>query len=176
VFERDLRHFYDGVLGGAEHLKYFEPMGKKSRGAASEPRQQYAALPWRMGDGVEILLASSRDTRRWVIPKGWPMKGREPHIAAAIEAQQEAGLTGKIEKTKIGSFHYQKRMKNGAAILCRVDVFPMRVLRQAKHWPEQGQRVTQWFTYADAAEEVSESELRALILAFGEGKLLPGKA
>jgi len=49
-----------------------------------------------------------------------------------------SGLKGKIEKTKIGSFHYQKRLKNGAVILCRVDVFPMQVLRQAKHWPEQG--------------------------------------
>ena len=148
---------------------------KKPKGAdGGEPRQQYAALPWRLvGEGVEILLASSRDTRRWVIPKGWPMKGRKPFMTAAIEAREEAGLTGKIEKTKVGSFHYQKRLKNGAVILCRVDVFPMRVLRQAKHWPEQGQRVTQWFTFEDAAEEVSEIELKALILAFGKGKLSP---
>jgi 8-oxo-dGTP pyrophosphatase MutT (NUDIX family) len=157
-------------------MKYPKLATKKSQGASDgEPRRQYAALPWRiLGDGVEILLASSRDTRRWVIPKGWPMKGRKPYMTAAIEAQEEAGLKGKIEKTKIGSFHYQKRLKNGAVILCRVDVFPMQVLRQAKHWPEQGQRVTQWFTYADAAEEVSEVELKALILAFGKGKLSPG--
>jgi 8-oxo-dGTP pyrophosphatase MutT (NUDIX family) len=157
-------------------MKYPKLTGKKSQGAGGgEPRQQYAALPWRiLADGVEILLASSRDTRRWVIPKGWPMKGVKPHAVAAIEAQQEAGLTGKIEKTKIGCFHYQKRLKNGAVILCRVDVFPMQVLRQAKHWPEQGQRVTQWFSYADAAEEVLEVELKALILAFGKGKLAPG--
>jgi 8-oxo-dGTP pyrophosphatase MutT (NUDIX family) len=156
-------------------MKYFKLAGKTSRRAGGEPRRQYAALPWRiLGEGVEILLASSRDTRRWVIPKGWPMKGRKPYMTAAIEAQEEAGLTGKIEKTKIGSFHYQKRLKNGAVILCRVDVFPMQVVRQAKHWPEQGQRVTQWFAYTDAAEEVLETELKALILAFGEGKLSPG--
>jgi 8-oxo-dGTP pyrophosphatase MutT (NUDIX family) len=156
-------------------MKFPKPTGKKTLGAGGEARQQFAALPWRrVGGDVEILLASSRDTRRWVIPKGWPMKGREPHMTAAIEAREEAGLEGKIEKTKIGAFHYQKRLKNGAVIPCRVDVFPMRVLRQAKHWPEQGQRVTQWFDYADAAEEVSETELKTLILAFGEGKLPPG--
>jgi 8-oxo-dGTP pyrophosphatase MutT (NUDIX family) len=157
-------------------MKYPKLTGKASQAAVGgEPRLQYAALPWRLvGAGVEILLASSRDTRRWVIPKGWPMKGVKAHMAAAIEAREEAGLTGKIEKTKIGSFHYHKRLKNGADILCRVDVFPMQVLRQAKHWPEQGQRVTQWFTYADAAEEVLETELKALILAFGKGKLSPG--
>ena len=137
--------------------------------------RQVGALPIRFVDGrPEVLLLTSRERGRWVIPKGWPMKGREPHMTAAIEAREEAGLEGKIEKTKIGAFHYQKRLKNGAVIPCRVDVFPMRVLRQAKHWPEQGQRVTQWFDYADAAEEVSETELKTLILAFGEGKLPPG--
>jgi 8-oxo-dGTP pyrophosphatase MutT (NUDIX family) len=157
-------------------MKNSKLAGKASQAAVGgEPRLQYAALPWRLvGEDVEILLASSRDTRRWVIPKGWPMKGFKPHVAAAIEAREEAGLTGKIEKTKIGSFHYHKRLKNGADIHCRVDVFPMQVLRQAKHWPEQGQRVTQWFTYADAAEEVLEAELKALILAFGKGKLSAG--
>jgi 8-oxo-dGTP pyrophosphatase MutT (NUDIX family) len=156
-------------------MKYPKVQKKKAPGG-DEPRQQYAALPWRIGAGVEILLASSRDTRRWVIPKGWPMKGRKPHATAALEALQEAGLIGKIEKTKIGSFHYHKRLKNGAAILCRVDVFPLQVLLQRKRWPEKGQRVTQWFTCADAAEEVTEPELKALILAFGRRKLLPAGA
>ncbi len=144
---------------------------KKKAPEGVAPRRQYAALPWRIGAGLEILLASSRETRRWVIPKGWPMRGRKPYAAAALEAWQEAGLIGKIEKTAIGSFHYYKRLKNGAVIPCRVDVFPLQVLRQHKRWPEQAQRVTQWFPYAVAAEQVMESELKALILAFGEGKL-----
>jgi 8-oxo-dGTP pyrophosphatase MutT (NUDIX family) len=141
---------------------------KKSDGGGPEPRTQYAALPWRLAEGVEILLASSRDTRRWVIPKGWPMKGRKPHATAAIEAMQEAGLLGKIEKIKIGAYHYQKRLKNGAALTCRVDVFPLRVVRQRKNWPEKNQRVTQWFPYETAAAQVVEPELKVLILAFGE--------
>ncbi len=133
-----------------------------------EPRAQYAALPWRLGERVEILLITSRDTRRWVIPKGWPMKGRSPHGTAAMEASEEAGLLGKIEKKKLGSFHYRKRLKNGAVLLCRVDVFPMRVNRQRKIWQEMHQRVTQWFPLTTAAEQVVEPELKELILAFGE--------
>jgi hypothetical protein len=35
----------------------------------------FAALPWRIGeDGMhQVMLLTSRETRRWVIPKGWPM-------------------------------------------------------------------------------------------------------
>ncbi|MCC3243962.1 NUDIX hydrolase [Methylocystis sp. WRRC1] len=140
---------------------------KKADGAAT--RVQYAALPWRISEeeGVEILLATSRDTKRWVIPKGWPMKGRKPHIAAAIEATQEAGLHGKIEKTKLGDYEYDKRMKGGASVTCRVEVFSLRVERQRKKWPEKGQRVTHWFPYRIAAEQVDELQLREIILAFG---------
>jgi 8-oxo-dGTP pyrophosphatase MutT (NUDIX family) len=148
---------------------------KKLNGRTTEARTQYAALPWRASAaGVEILLATSRDTRRWVIPKGWPMKGRKPHIAAAIEAVQEAGLLGKIEKVKLGEYFYEKRIKGGGAFLCRVEVFPLRVERQRKNWPEKKQRATTWFPYRLAAEQVEEPDLRGLILAFGAAPKEPG--
>lgn len=151
-------------------MKITTGLGKRKPHEAAEPRTQYAALPWRkMGEKLEIMLLTSRETRRWVIPKGWPMKGRKPYAAAALEALQEAGLVGKIEKKSIGCYHYRKRLKNGAALLCRVDVFPMRVLRQRKNWPEKSQRTTQWRDYADAAQEVAEEELQEIILVFGEG-------
>jgi 8-oxo-dGTP pyrophosphatase MutT (NUDIX family) len=96
------------------------------------------------------------------------MKGRGPHETAALEASEEAGLLGKIEKKRLGSFHYRKRLKNGAVLLCRVDVFPMRVTRQRKIWLEMHQRATQWFPWAIAAKQVVEPELKELILGFGE--------
>jgi len=39
---------------------------------------QFAVLPWRIGEGGkrQIMLLTSRETHRWVIPKGWPMIGR----------------------------------------------------------------------------------------------------
>lgn len=136
-------------------------------GAGAETRVQYAALPWREeGESVEILLATSRDTRRWVIPKGWPMKGRKPHIVAAIEAAQEAGLNGATEKSKLGDYHYRKRIAANVSVWCRVEVYPMRVQLQRKKWPEKKQRVTQWFAQKIAAGLVDEPELRQLILEF----------
>lgn len=146
------------------------PKSKKKSNRPASPRLQYAALPWRVSEehGVEILLATSRETKRWVIPKGWPMKGRKPHIVAAIEAQQEAGLHGRVEKSRLGEFEYEKRMKGGGLVDCRVEVYAMRVERQRKKWPEKGQRVTYWFPFAVAAEQVDEPGLREMILAFGK--------
>lgn len=143
----------------------------KRKSLDSEPRQQFAALPWRNGEaGLEFMLLTSRDTRRWVIPKGWPMKGRKPHMTAALEALQEAGLLGRVEKKPIGCFLYRKRLKNGAVLLCKVDVFPMRVLRQRKNWPEKNQRLTRWTAQAEAADFVAEAELKEIILSFNKAK------
>lgn len=131
-----------------------------------EPTIQYAALPWRSGKTLEVMLITSRETRRWVIPKGWPMKGRKSHATAALEALQEAGILGKIEKAALDAYHYQKRLRNGATLLCRVDVFPLRVARQRKNWPEKHQRTTKWFPCSKAARLVDEPKLTKLIKGF----------
>ena len=132
------------------------------------PRRQFAALPFRCGldQQIEVMLVSSRETRRWVLPKGWPMRGHKPHMVAAIEALEEAGLTGKIAKKPIGSFHYLKRLPNGAGLTCRVEVFAFRVTKQRKNWLERDQRTTGWFPIAEAAGLVAEPELGSLIAAF----------
>ena len=61
-----------------------------------EPRAQFAALPWRRraDAGIEVLLITSRETRRWVIPKGWPIKGKSSAKSAAREAFEEADQKG----------------------------------------------------------------------------------
>ena len=144
-----------------------QPLNDAPPTQGTDPRNQLAALPWRLGKkGLEILLISSRETKRWVIPKGWPMKGKKPHAAAAQEAREEAGLVGKIGKAPIGSFHYIKNLQNGAAVMCRVDVFPMQVEKQRKSWPERDQRITRWFLADEAAGLVREPELSALIRDF----------
>jgi 8-oxo-dGTP pyrophosphatase MutT (NUDIX family) len=130
------------------------------------PRVQYAALPWRRAEGVEILLVSSRQTRRWIIPKGWPVAGLEPHAVAAREAFEEAGVTGEIDPSALGHFHYLKRRKDGTAQNCLVQVFALEVERQAETWPERSERTTQWFKADAAAEAVEESELKGLIRDF----------
>jgi len=59
-------------------------------------RQQYGALCFRQTEGaaVEILVIPSRDSGRWIVPKGWPMKRKKPY-EAAIEAWEEAGIRGR---------------------------------------------------------------------------------
>jgi 8-oxo-dGTP pyrophosphatase MutT (NUDIX family) len=131
--------------------------------------RQYAALPYRAADGgLEILLVTSRDTHRWVIPKGWPLKGEKPRLSAAREALEEAGVVGKIGKAAIGDYAYVKRLKNGAPLACEVEVFALKVIRQRKRWPEQGQRTAHWFALAEAAAVVHEPELQKLIKRFGK--------
>jgi 8-oxo-dGTP pyrophosphatase MutT (NUDIX family) len=130
---------------------------------------QYAALPWRQaGRRIEILLVTSRETRRWVIPKGWPMKGRAPHEAAAIEALEEAGICGEIHPTAIGSYRYLKRLKGDDAIPSQVIVFPLEVVSHLEHWKEKGQRESRWFPYPKAAALVAEPALKRLIRDFGQ--------
>lgn len=139
-------------------------------GAVKKPvkRKQYAALPWRYtGAGREVLLISSRDTGRWVIPKGWPIKGLSPAETAAREAYEEAGLGGMVSKKPIGAFEYGKRLDNGVVQPTTVEVFSFEQLVQHPDWPEQGQRKLQWFSVPEAAEAVQEPELKRIIRKLG---------
>lgn len=112
------------------------------RRKAAPKRVQYAALPYRRsGDSrTQVMLVTSRESGRWVIPKGWPKKRKTPSATAASEAQEEAGVVGKVGRDSIGSYSYKKRLKSGAVVACVVRVFPLKVKRQQKSWPERGER------------------------------------
>lgn len=112
------------------------------------------------------MLITSRDTKRWVIPKGNPIPGLAPHEAAAQEAFEEAGLTGITCPTAIGRFHYVKRRRIRGDRTLGVAVFPLAVVDQADYWPERDERETRWFDLADAARAVAEPELKTLIASF----------
>ncbi len=130
-----------------------------------EPKKQVAALPLRRIDGVtEVLLITSRDTGRWIIPKGWRTKGRKGYKAAAQEAKEEAGVKGKIERKAAGRFRYMKRDPSATRAI-DVTVFLLFVRKECKRWSEQRQRQRAWFTLADAALKVEEPELSSIIAA-----------
>jgi len=135
---------------------------------ATLPATQYAALPWRrLPDGsVSVLLITSRETRRWVIPKGWPMQDRTPGQAAAQEAYEEAGVVGGAADEPLGLYLYDKRLRNGTVQAVEVQVFPVEVLVERLAFPEQGQREKLWTSPAEAAERVDEPDLKALIRRF----------
>ena len=131
----------------------------------SDVRSQCGALCWRMHRGrVEVLLITSRDTGRWVIPKGWPMAGLTAAEAARKEAWEEAGAEGRIAHDPIGLFAYDKQRLPKEPLPCMVSVFPLRVTRLADKFPERGERRRKWFSAAKAAQKVAEAELRALML------------
>jgi 8-oxo-dGTP pyrophosphatase MutT (NUDIX family) len=137
-----------------------DPMSSKSA-----RHVQYAALPYRRRSGLslEVLLVTSRETRRWVIPKGWPVEKLAPHESAALEAMEEAGLLGGISKRPIGCYGYRKRLSTGSIVSCQVTVFALEVKKQLPSWPEKNQRRTRWFKADVAAKAVKEPELRAIL-------------
>lgn len=103
---------------------------------------------------------TSRDTQRYIIPKGWPKKSLAPHELAAVEALEEAGLAGEIETEPIGEFTYHKDLKH----LCHVLVFPLFVTTQLDVWKESDQRHRHWMAADLAAQLVVEPDLADLLI------------
>lgn len=139
------------------------------------PQQQYAALCYRFDPiaGLQVLLLTSRDTRRWVIPKGWPMKGKKAHAVAAQEAYEEAGVKGEAEKAAFGYFAYMKKLKSGLKVPVRVQVHALRVEAMLEAFPERDSRTLEWVSCTEAAARVREPELRNLFLAFASREAAP---
>jgi 8-oxo-dGTP pyrophosphatase MutT (NUDIX family) len=127
-------------------------------------RRQVAALPLRLAKNgaIEILLVTSRDTGRWIIPKGWTSKRLRDCKAAAREAKEEAGVKGKILREAIGTYRYIKRELDNSALI-EVRVFLLKVSKRCKRWPEKRERRRAWFDLEDAASRVSDPELSILI-------------
>ncbi len=130
--------------------------------------RQIGAFPYRIAaDGrAEVMLITSRDTGRWVMPKGNPIVGMSPHEAAAEEAWEEAGLTGHVCAAPLGEYRYLKRRRRRGEEEATVALYPLAVTAQAADWPEKGQRATRWFALGEAAAAVTEPQLKALIAGF----------
>lgn len=130
-------------------------------------RTQVAALPYVMDKGKpRVLLITSRETRRWVIPKGWPMENLSSPDAAAAEAWEEAGIVGKVSDKCLGFYAYNKAFPNADPLPIVVAVYPMKVKALKDIFPEVGQRKRKWMTPKKAAERVQEPELSAILRRF----------
>ena len=118
---------------------------------------------------LEILIVTTRQSRRWIVPKGWPIKRLTPSRSAAREAFEEAGVRGKIGARPIGNFRYKKAAdENGAEANCEVKVFPLLVKRQSATWPEFGQRVAQWVDPEKAISLIRVPELKLMVAKFAK--------
>lgn len=133
--------------------------------STSKPLRQCAALPFRVVNGrTEVLLITSRETRRWIVPKGWVEKDTKPDRMAAREAFEEAGVTGTVVKPPYGSYRYSKRLTSSKAVTCDVTVYLLRVDEELADWPEKDQRERAWMTPGAAALAVGESGLVEMLL------------
>lgn len=131
--------------------------------------RQIAALVhrWTVEGSLQVMLISSRQTKRIVIPRGWRMPKIEDWRAAEIEAKEEAGIVGQAEHQPLGSYRYWKRMKT-AFVPVVVHVFPVTVLEELPRWREDSERQRAWLDWRDARALIDEPELIALIDRFAE--------
>ena len=135
--------------------------------AQAAQRRQIAALPFRRtaAGGIEVLLITSRETGRFIIPKGWPMKRLSDPDAAAREAFEEAGVVGKVRRKPIGDYFYWKRLERTFEFV-KVEVYALEVCEQREDWPEKQSRRCGWLSPKDAATTVDEPRLITLIQSF----------
>ncbi|NKI60130.1 NUDIX hydrolase [Labrenzia sp. PO1] len=127
-------------------------------------RLQIAALCVRPGEvEPEILLVSTRETGRLILPKGWPEKDKPAFETALIEAYEEAGIVGTAEPRAIGSFRSYKGLADGLKIRTKVIVFKIRFEKQLKDFPEIGQRKRVWLPFSKAIEAAEEPALRRFL-------------
>jgi 8-oxo-dGTP pyrophosphatase MutT (NUDIX family) len=121
-------------------------------------------------------LVTTRRSRRWIIPKGWPIKGLKPPKSAAREAFEEAGVRGKIGMKSVGVFNYDKLLDpDGIPVNCEVRVFPLLVKRQSEIWPEIEQRLVRWFEPSKAVSLIQEKGLKTLVAKFAKRVAGPKK-
>ena len=146
---RFLQSFWDNIL---------EPMLQR-------PKQLQMAALCHRGDGArrEYLLVTSRDTARWIIPKGWPIRGLTASETALREAWEEAGvIKGKATNQPIGSYTYQKRRSRGLELPVETLVYSVAVKHLAEEFPEAHERDRKWVSATTAAELVNEAELKQI--------------
>src|SRR5262249_10181601 len=132
--------------------------------------QQAGAIPISVMDGeLRVMLVTSLDTGRWLIPKGHVDPGLTPAAAAAKEAYEEAGIKGEfVSETPLGFYTYFKRLKSGTANPATVEVYLIQVSKQCRKWPEMNRGKFAWFSAAEAAKPGQEPSLARLLMHLDE--------
>jgi 8-oxo-dGTP pyrophosphatase MutT (NUDIX family) len=132
-----------------------------------ETFEQFGAVCLRTGSQgrIEILLVTTRETRRWTIPKGWPIKGLKPHEVAEREAWEEAGVKGRAKKRPLGYYTYLKTLADGNKAPTMVEVHLLAVDKVSDKFPECRERTIEWMSPVEAATRVEEPELKGLLVA-----------
>ncbi|MCX7564889.1 NUDIX hydrolase [Sulfitobacter sp. F26169L] len=129
------------------------------------PKKLQVAALCRRGSGAEreYLLITSRDTGRWIIPKGWPIRGLNSNETALQEAWEEAGVKNSCASSApVGRYTYNKRRASGLEVPVETLVYSVDVRDLAAEFPEAGERKRKWVKASDAAKMVNEPELKTI--------------
>jgi 8-oxo-dGTP pyrophosphatase MutT (NUDIX family) len=139
-----------------------------SQGERGQEMRQFAALPYARRDGrCIVLLVTSRETRKWILPKGQPERNKNPCDVAAIEAFEEAGVRGKVAPKPFGEYRTTKRLANGVELPSLVEVYLLAVETVLHDWPERHERERCWVEPGEGAMMVSDGGLVEILLRFG---------
>jgi 8-oxo-dGTP pyrophosphatase MutT (NUDIX family) len=132
--------------------------------------RQAGVIAYRVLSGnVRVLLMTSRDTGRWIIPKGNIGAGEPAGKAAEKEAYEEAGVKGAIaSSTPIGIYDYSKKLVSGENRDAAVEVYLLRVKKCSKNWPEKRERKLCWVSIEDAIALIEEPGVVPLLLRLKE--------
>ena len=117
--------------------------------------RQAAALPLRRG---RVCLITSRNGKRFVIPKGWIEAGQTAGETALQEAWEEAGLVGALDTEPIGSYLYEKEDQT-----FHVTVFVLKVTSVAQDWPERSFRERSWVSPTGFFDRIEDGGLADLV-------------
>lgn len=128
-------------------------------------RVQVAALCLRDGEtGQEVLLITSRDTGRWIVPKGWPIDGKDGAETALQEAWEEAGVEDAVVCNEpMGQYDYDKWLNCGTPQPVETNLYRLKVTGISDDYPEAHQRKRLWVSPAEAANLVDEPQLKAIL-------------
>jgi 8-oxo-dGTP pyrophosphatase MutT (NUDIX family) len=124
---------------------------------------------YRLSRVSTVLLMTSRDTGRWIVPKGNIKPGVTPCKAAEQEAYEEAGVKGTIiSSNPLGMYTYVKKLASGEARVATVEVYLLRVKERLKRWPERSERKLSWVSTKEAIRLVEEPGVVPLLLQLME--------
>nr|WP_314258787.1 NUDIX hydrolase [uncultured Devosia sp.] len=137
-------------------LDFFRHLGGHATPAPQ--LRQSGALPYTVLKGrVVFLLVTSRKTGRWIFPKGSISSGMTAWDSAAKEAMEEAGVTGEISSTPIGSYQ-----NNDRGVPIEIDLYPLRVEHQMDSWDEMDQRLRHWALLSETRRLLADRTLSRL--------------
>jgi hypothetical protein len=116
-------------------------------------RKQSAAFVYKKEPELKVLLIKSSG-RRWIFPKGSNIKGQPNYTTARLNALDEAGVIGSIEKKPFSSFKHYRQLLKSDGEECINDIYFLKVDQIVES--SEKHREPTWFTFESAKKSLAE--------------------